>query len=161
MIIGSTLTIAQPAVAEASPSLASRLGSGLGRVAGSIARGIGGAIAWIFTMPSTVQAPTLLPVDTSRNPDPEDNKPDTSENKQEAVGYIPPPRNLPAFPGAKRARPKAGRARWVDDDGYIYEWDSQHGRVEKYDRRGNHLGEFDPNTGIQTKPPKKGRTTPP
>ena len=67
-------TLARPAVAEASPSLASRAWSGFGRVA----RGIGGALAWIFTMPSTVQAPTLAPVDTSRNPEPENNKPSGS-----------------------------------------------------------------------------------
>ncbi|WCO74934.1 colicin E3/pyocin S6 family cytotoxin [Enterobacter hormaechei] len=35
----------------------------------------------------------------------------------------------------------------------MYEWDSQHGTVEVYDRSGrNHLGEFDPTTGKQTKP---------
>jgi len=38
------------------------------------------------------------------------------------------------------------------------EWDSQHGEVEKYDKTGNeHLGAFDPNTGAQKKPGKKGR----
>jgi len=72
-------------------------------------------------------------------------------------GYIPAPRSLPAFPTARRARPKTPfggglRARWVDGNGNIYEWDSQHGKVEKYDRRGRHLGEFDPVTGQQTKP---------
>lgn len=73
--------------------------------------------------------------------------------------YYPPPRTLPAFPGAQRVRPKTGRYRWEDDD-YIYEWDSQHGRVEKYSKKtGEHLGEFDPKTGKQTKPPKKGRRT--
>ncbi|MGW2961624.1 colicin E3/pyocin S6 family cytotoxin [Streptomyces sp. NPDC001220] len=36
--------------------------------------------------------------------------------------------------------------------GEIYEWDSQHGAVEKYNKRGKHLGEFDPDTGAQTKP---------
>ena len=34
----------------------------------------------------------------------------------------------------------------------IYEWDYQHGRVEVYDRRGRHIGEYDPETGAQTKP---------
>ena len=73
--------------------------------------------------------------------------------------YIPPPRNLPAFPGlkpAKRKTPVQGgggmRKRWKDQAGNIYEWDYQEGRVEKYDRRGRHLGEFDPNTGEPTKP---------
>jgi hypothetical protein len=78
------------------------------------------------------------------------------------VTYIPPPKNLLAFPEAKRAKSKtpiAGgglRKRWKDKD-YIYEWDSYHGRVEKYDKRGNHLGEFDPNTGEQTKPADSNR----
>lgn len=49
------------------------------------------------------------------------------------------------------------RRRWKDTDGNIYEWDSQHGAVEIYDKRGRHKGEFDPNTGEQTKPPVPGR----
>jgi hypothetical protein len=35
--------------------------------------------------------------------------------------------------------------------GAIYEWDSQHGTVEKYDARGRHLGEYDPDTGEELK----------
>jgi hypothetical protein len=67
---------------------------------------------------------------------------------------------LPGFPGAVPSRPKtpfgAGgnkkRRRWIDrTDGTIYEWDYQHGTVEKYDRRGRHLGEFDAETGTQLK----------
>ena len=70
--------------------------------------------------------------------------------------YIPPPKNLLTFSEAKRVKPKTLipggglRKRWKDKN-YLYEWDSYHGRVEKYDKRGNHLGEFDPNTGEQTK----------
>ena len=81
--------------------------------------------------------------------------------------YHPAPKNLSAFPDAKRAKQKASvqggggrRHRWVDNSGKIYEWDSQHGAVEMYDKRGKHLGEFDPETGKQTKPAKPGRTTP-
>ncbi|WP_312628880.1 S-type pyocin domain-containing protein [Scandinavium sp.] len=67
---------------------------------------------------------------------------------------------LPAFPDAKRAPRKTAiqgggqlRARWKDAKGKIYEWDSQHGTVEVYDRSGrNHLGEFNHITGEQTKP---------
>ena len=46
------------------------------------------------------------------------------------------------------------RDRWIGDKGRkIYEWDSQHGTVEVYDRSGrNHLGEFNHITGEQTKP---------
>jgi hypothetical protein len=67
---------------------------------------------------------------------------------------------LPAFPDAKTAKKrtpvKGGgtlRSRWKDSKGRIFEWDSQHGTVELYDRSGrNHLGEFDPVSGVQTKP---------
>lgn len=33
------------------------------------------------------------------------------------------------------------RKRWKDDKGNIYEWDYQHGAVEKYNKNGTHLGE--------------------
>ncbi|WP_241602510.1 S-type pyocin domain-containing protein [Rosenbergiella nectarea] len=67
---------------------------------------------------------------------------------------------LPAFPDARTAKKrtpvKGGgslRSRWKDPKGRIYEWDARHGTVEIYDRSGrNHLGEFDPITGEQTKP---------
>jgi hypothetical protein len=72
---------------------------------------------------------------------------------------VPAPRRLRAFPGAERIKPKAGRHRWLDPQShYIYEWDYQHGRVERYDRRGHHLGEFDPETGAMTKPADPGQT---
>jgi hypothetical protein len=72
--------------------------------------------------------------------------------------YKPPPEHLPAFPEAVKVRPKtrrrgaAYRRRWKDNDGIIYEWDSQHGAVEKYDAHGRHLGEYDPDSGQQLKP---------
>jgi len=37
------------------------------------------------------------------------------------------------------------RKRWKDNDGNIYEWDSQHGELEKYDKHGKHLGSVDSN----------------
>ncbi len=37
------------------------------------------------------------------------------------------------------------------EPGYIYEWDFERGKVEKYTKRGKHLGEFDPITGERTK----------
>jgi hypothetical protein len=69
------------------------------------------------------------------------------------------PRALPAFSQARettRKTPVQGggglRKRWKDKD-YIYEWDSRHGRVEKWDKRGKkHLGEFDHQTGKQLGP---------
>jgi len=73
---------------------------------------------------------------------------------------VPAPRRLTAFPNAERIKPKSGRHRWLDDkSGYTYEWDYQHGRVERYDRRGHHLGESDPETGIMTKPANPAHTT--
>ncbi|MGQ4618115.1 colicin E3/pyocin S6 family cytotoxin [Nocardia sp. R7R-8] len=71
--------------------------------------------------------------------------------------YQPAPNNLPAFPKAKRSKSLGRRRSWVDDEGNIYEWDYQHGAVEKYSRNGRHLGEYDPNTGEQTKPPDRSR----
>ncbi|AZD73014.1 colicin E3/pyocin S6 family cytotoxin [Pseudomonas chlororaphis] len=77
------------------------------------------------------------------------------------------PKGLAAFPDAVRDRVKSSvrgggkkRTRWKDSKGRIYEWDSQHGAVEIYDKQGKHLGEFNPETGEQTKPAKPGRTTP-
>jgi len=69
------------------------------------------------------------------------------------------PGTLTGFPDARRARNKMPlqgggglRRRWKDDDGNICEWDSRHGAVGKYNRRGRRLGEFEPATGQQTKP---------
>jgi hypothetical protein len=77
--------------------------------------------------------------------------------------YTPPPKELPAFPGLVRATPKTRRKggglrpRWKDTDGNISEWDSQHGTLERYDAKGKHLGEFDPNTGEKLKPADSSR----
>ena len=84
--------------------------------------------------------------------------------------YIPPPKELPAFPDAKKADGKTPirggggyRKRWKEQRGKkrIIEWDSQHGKVEVYNKRGKHLGEFDPETGEQTKPADKSRRVEP
>jgi hypothetical protein len=73
--------------------------------------------------------------------------------------YHPAPTALPAFPDVKSAPLKTSvrgggkkRRRWKDSSGRIYEWDSQHGKVELYTKQGKHLGEYDPETGEQTKP---------
>ena len=78
-----------------------------------------------------------------------------------AKSYFPPPDSLPAFPDAQRSRgktPKKGggvRKRWKDrKNRKVYEWDYQHGKVERWNWKGNrHEGEYDPDTGVQTKPP--------
>ena len=47
----------------------------------------------------------------------------------------------------------------MGDPCFPFEWDSRHGTVEQYDKTGKkHLGEFDPNTGEQVKPPNKKRS---
>jgi hypothetical protein len=74
-----------------------------------------------------------------------------------SVPYVPPPEDLEGFPRARRADPKGRRRRWKDDEGRIFEWDYQHGTVEMYDRRGRHLGEFDPDTGRILKGPDPAR----
>ncbi|WP_456025987.1 colicin E3/pyocin S6 family cytotoxin [Pseudomonas capeferrum] len=77
------------------------------------------------------------------------------------------PKLLAAFPKAKWARSKTPmkgggkRPRWKDPDGTIYEWDFQHGAVEKYTKHGVHLGEFDHITGKQRKPADPSRRVEP
>ncbi|WP_449104760.1 colicin E3/pyocin S6 family cytotoxin [Pseudomonas mohnii] len=78
--------------------------------------------------------------------------------------YHQPPISLPAFPDAQLAPSKTyvqgggkKRRRWKDSAGKIYEWDSQHGTVELYSKQGKHLGEYDPETGRQTKPENPAR----
>ncbi|AOS39981.1 toxin [Pseudomonas brassicacearum] len=73
--------------------------------------------------------------------------------------YHPTPKGvIPAFPDLVRGRSKTPvqgggglRPHWHDRKGNIYEWDRQHGALEKYNPRGNHLGEFNHITGEQTK----------
>jgi hypothetical protein len=82
---------------------------------------------------------------------------------------FPAPRKLTAFPNADVAKPKTKvkgvegklRKRWKDNDGQIYESDSQHGTIEIYDRQGNHLGEFDPDTGLKVGEKVNGRKVEP
>ncbi|WLG96787.1 colicin E3/pyocin S6 family cytotoxin [Pseudomonas sp. FP198] len=78
--------------------------------------------------------------------------------------YHPAPKLLAAFPDARHVRFKSrvqgggsSRRRWKDKKGRIYEWDSENGRVELYNKQGEHLGEYNADTGAQTKPAKPGR----
>jgi len=82
--------------------------------------------------------------------------------------YIPAPRRLAAFPDAQPVKPKTPvqgggglRKRWKDTEGNLYEWDSRHGTIEKYDRKGRHLGEFDSVTGKRLKLPNPDYTVEP
>ena len=83
-------------------------------------------------------------------------------------GFIPAPENLKAFPDARSTYGKTPvqggkilRDRWRDTKGNIYEWDYRHGTVEMYNKHGKHLGEFNPNSGIQMKPADKTRKVEP
>ena len=78
--------------------------------------------------------------------------------------YHPAPKQIDAFPDLQKAKAKTPvqggggfRKRWIDNKRNIYEWDSQHGALEKYTKKGKHLGEFDPKTGSQTKPADPSR----
>jgi len=91
-----------------------------------------------------------------------------ARNGRGDTGPKPAPETPKGFPDAKAVRRKTSvqgggglRKRWVDGEGNILEWDSRHGAIEKYDGRGRHLGEFDPETGAQTKPPDRTRRVEP
>ena len=56
---------------------------------------------------------------------------------------------------------KKSKKAWKDPDGAIYDWDSRHGTVEKYNSRGRHEGEFDPDTGKRLKPANPARKVEP
>jgi hypothetical protein len=49
-----------------------------------------------------------------------------------------------------------GKAVWKDGT-RLYTWDSQHGEVEVFDKRGYHLGVADAESGQLFKPAVKGR----
>jgi hypothetical protein len=70
--------------------------------------------------------------------------------------YYTPPDTIP-FEGAKLAKPKGNRKRWRLSDGRIAEWDRQHGEIEMYDKKGNHIGVFSPIDGCEIKPRVSGR----
>jgi hypothetical protein len=72
--------------------------------------------------------------------------------------YVPPPpkKILPGFPNARYIGVRGGRATWQDGK-YILQWDYQHGAIEMYNKQRQHLGEFDYQTGEQTKPAVPGR----
>lgn len=53
--------------------------------------------------------------------------------------YFPPPRTsegITGIPGLVKDKPISGRPRWHDKKGNIYEWDFQHGTLEKFDKTG-------------------------
>jgi hypothetical protein len=59
--------------------------------------------------------------------------------------------------GLEPTKAKSQRRRWRGPKKQIYEEDTQHGELEKYNRRGKHLGSVDPESGEVIKGPVKGR----
>jgi hypothetical protein len=52
-----------------------------------------------------------------------------------------------------------GKRRWRSAEGTrLYTWDSLHGEIEVYNRRGEHVGVVDSRSGDLIKPARKGRT---
>jgi len=84
-------------------------------------------------------------------------QPQNSDNTDKKAGYTPAPRNIPGFPDATRVKPKGDRTRWRLPGGDIFEWDGQHGELERYNPRGKHTGVFDPESGDQIGLPVPGR----
>ncbi len=71
-------------------------------------------------------------------------------------GYHPVPKEykktLPGFEGSERLKHKQGaRPAWNLGKGWHAEWDFQHGEVEVYDKKKNHQGAFNPETGEKIK----------
>jgi Cytotoxic len=62
--------------------------------------------------------------------------------------------------GLQRVKSKTHRRRWHGRKRQIYEEDTQHGDLEKYNGDGMHKGSVDPDTGEIIKMPVKGRITP-
>ncbi len=51
-----------------------------------------------------------------------------------------------------------GERRWRSIDGrLLYTWDSLHGEIEVFDKRGQHVSVLDARTGAVIKPRRKGR----
>jgi hypothetical protein len=56
----------------------------------------------------------------------------------------------------QRVRSKSQRQRWQGDKGQIYEEDTQHGELEKYNRRGQHEGSAIRKLAKSSKAPSRG-----
>lgn len=69
------------------------------------------------------------------------------------------PRPKPCFLDRQvRLGSVTGELRWRNADGdRLYTWDSLHGHIEAYDKRGRHLGSLDAITGTFIGKPVKGR----
>ncbi|WP_184879941.1 colicin E3/pyocin S6 family cytotoxin [Sphaerisporangium siamense] len=53
---------------------------------------------------------------------------------------------------------RSGKQRWRNQDGSrLYEWDSLHGHIEVYNKRGRHMGVADAVTGMMVSGAVRGR----
>ena len=59
----------------------------------------------------------------------------------------------------KRIRTKGQCKRWTNSRGQVFEEDTLHGELEKYNDRGRHEGSVDPDTGELIKEAVRGRRT--
>ena len=60
--------------------------------------------------------------------------------------------------GLPRIKSKGRRKRWQGPNDQLYEEDTQHGELGKYNARGKHLGSVDPDSGEIIKGPVRGRS---
>jgi hypothetical protein len=68
------------------------------------------------------------------------------------------PRPNPCFLDTQIKLRRSGGARWSSPDGSrLWEWDSLHGHIEGYNKRGRHVGVFDAVTGQRVGLPVPGR----
>jgi len=70
------------------------------------------------------------------------------------------PKPVPSFlDTCDKLRVQGGQQVWISKDrSRHYTWDSLHGEIEGFNKRGRHLGAFDAGTGEQIKEAVKGRT---
>nr|WP_220388902.1 colicin E3/pyocin S6 family cytotoxin [[Flexibacter] sp. ATCC 35208] len=72
---------------------------------------------------------------------------------------------LPGFPGSSMLPPKSGARPSFDlgekvPKGWLGEWDSQHGEIEVYDKKGKHQGAWDTETGNENECKQKDNRIP-
>lgn len=68
------------------------------------------------------------------------------------------PRPSPCFLDDKESFARDGRKIWKSADGdRLYTWDSLHGEIEVFNKRGHHLGVLDAVSGELIKPAVRGR----
>ena len=60
--------------------------------------------------------------------------------------------------GLTTIKRKGHRKRWTNRRGQVFEEDTQHGELEKYNDRGRHEGSVDADSGEVIKDPVRGRT---